>query len=109
MYISDLVIWLFTILLQGKSLYPYNVGSPEMIRIGELARLVAKLGGRSTRVSIMKDGDTDGPVDSYLPDVTRASEKLGLKCLTTLPDSITKTIAYERARQQSLSGNNDFA
>ena len=41
MYSADLMIWLWTILINGKSSYPYNVGSSSIINMEDLAILIA--------------------------------------------------------------------
>ena len=100
MYISDLIIWLFTILCKGKSLYPYNVGSDEAVSIAELAHTVARAGNHNTDVRILQP-DSGDHVNRYLPNVSRAKKELGLACFTNLEKSVQKTINYESSRKKS--------
>ena len=47
MYMSDLVVWLITILLRGQPLRPYNVGSQDGRTVLEVADIVAAVGSQS--------------------------------------------------------------
>ena len=96
LYIADLIIWLWTILLRGQSLYPYNVGSDEAVNMADLARLVSDCGGRGNRIQILKDNKSGLPINRYLPDLTRIKSSLGVRAFFTLQAAIQKTIEYER-------------
>jgi len=102
MYMSDLMVWLWTILFQGKSCYPYNVGSEEEITIGELALKVAevyrRLTGKSIDVVIEKSPDPSKPVDRYVPSTKRSREELGLKQTVSLDEAIEKTFRFYMSR-----------
>jgi dTDP-glucose 4,6-dehydratase len=54
LYASDLVIWLWTILMRGESLRAYNVGSGQAVSILELARAVAEVLEPSTPIEVLK-------------------------------------------------------
>src|SRR5581483_2181499 len=54
LYISDLIVWLWTILLRGASMKPYNVGSEQDVSIAELAHLVAESFPGMVEVQIAK-------------------------------------------------------
>lgn len=98
MYMSDLMIWLWTILFKGKSCYPYNVGSEEEITIRELAFKVAevyrRLTGKSIDVVVEKPPDPSKPVDRYIPSTKRAREELGLKQTVSLDEAIERTFRF---------------
>ncbi len=94
LYAADLVIWLFTILLKGKSNYPYNVGSDEDISIGNLANLIAGMAAGKPNVKILGDKIPGSVVSRYVPSIHRAKTELELKVLVTLPQAIKKTLAF---------------
>lgn len=98
MYMSDLMVWLYTILFKGKSCYPYNVGSEEEITIKELAFKVAeiyyKLTGKKVDVIIEQKPDPSKPVDRYVPSTKRAREELGLIQKVSLDEAIERTLKF---------------
>lgn len=97
LYIADLIIWLWTILLRGKSLYPYNVGSDEMVNMADLAHLVSECGGLGNKVHISNPCLAGKPINRYVPDLNRIKTSLGVKQFFTLERSIQKTIEYEQS------------
>ena len=52
LYAADLAVWLWTILLRGRPLRPYNVGSAEALTIRDLARLVARTFGPGMAIEV---------------------------------------------------------
>lgn len=98
-YIADLIIWLWTILLRGKPLYPYNVGSDETVNMADLARLVSECGGQGNMVRISNHCPPGSPINRYVPDLTRIKTSLGVEQFFTLQSSIQKTIEYEQSMQ----------
>jgi len=98
LYASDLVVWLLKILLQGKSAYPYNVGSQEVVSIRELAEMVALSVNPPVKVVIKRKAVSGGLPDRYVPDTFRARESLGLKQTVGLHDMITRTIEWYSQR-----------
>lgn len=102
MYMSDLMVWLWTILFKGKSCYPYNVGSEKEITIRELAYKVSeiykKLTGKTVEVIVEKMPDPSKPVDRYVPSTKRAREELGLKETVPIDEAIEKTFRFYMSR-----------
>ena len=94
LYAADLAIWLWTILFNGQSCRPYNVGSDESISISELAHHVADQFPAKIAVEIRGTPDHNKSLEQYVPDVSRATNELGLRLTIPLPQSIGKTIKY---------------
>jgi nucleoside-diphosphate-sugar epimerase len=97
LYASDLAAWLWTILFEGASITPYNVGSEEAISIAELARRVGRLSSPPARVEVLGRADPGRPVERYVPSVHRAREQLGLEPSVPLDDAIARTMRWARA------------
>ena len=94
LYSADLVIWLLTVLIKGKSCRPYNVGSDKAISIEELARCVSQK-FNNIEIEILKPKNTNTPILQYVPSVSRAQKELGLKIYTDLETSLIKTIDWQ--------------
>lgn len=103
LYSSDLVIWLLTILLNGKNKQPYNVGADNDLSIFDLAKKVTQLVNPSLRIQIAKKTTDLSRPDRYVPSVSLARSELGLCVWTSLDDSIIKTAA---AYKQQLTIQN---
>jgi nucleoside-diphosphate-sugar epimerase len=98
LYAADLAIWLWTILLQGKSCRPYNVGSDEAISIADLAQRVADCTQSRAEVRILQSPAPDKPAERYVPSTARARSELGLRQNVGLTQGIERTIEYHRRR-----------
>jgi dTDP-glucose 4,6-dehydratase len=94
MYVADLVIWLITILVEGKNCYPYNVGSEEDISIEKLAKTIAGFCKQSLAIEIKTKKSDSNKIDRYVPSTQRAQKELGLKQYIGLKESILKTINF---------------
>lgn len=95
MYMSDLVVWLITILLRGQPLRPYNVGSQDGRTVLEVADIVAAVGSQSVaRHRTPENPHSHSAGDNYVPSTSRSMWELGLQLATPLEDSIRKTLAY---------------
>ena len=100
LYAADLTLWLWTILIKGKSTMAYNVGSDEAISIADLATLVDRtLGGHGT--NIREKPQADNPSKRYIPSVKRAETELGLKRTITLEQAIIKTARWHGWKEHS--------
>jgi dTDP-glucose 4,6-dehydratase len=97
LYMSDLAIWLWTMLATAPANRAYNVGSNESVSIAELAHLTAATLHPS--LSIQIDGTpTTGAPTTYVPDITRAQTELGLTVTIPLAEAIRRTTAWHNSR-----------
>lgn len=92
LYAADLVIWLLTLLLKGRSNRPYNVGSDQAISLAELAREVAA----TTYGSAVEIAHAPGPAERYVPEIQRARTELGLNVLIPLSQALSQTVEWAR-------------
>ena len=88
LYSADLAIWLWTILVRGTPLRPYNVGSEDVVSVAELARMIGK------DVRIAGTPDPSKAPERYVPSTRRAREELGLTQSIGLEDAIARTIDW---------------
>lgn len=91
LYASDLAAWLWTLLLADETPTAVNVGSGEAVTLEQLAYLVSRT---------LLPGDhaaPDSPVPPgprYVPDVTLAERKLGLRPTINLENAILRTARH---------------
>lgn len=91
LYAADLLIWLWHILIKGKSSYPYNVGSEEAISISDLAHTVAMQFDPRPVVHMAKQPTPNFLPERYVPSTERARIELGLVQRINLSDAINRT------------------
>ncbi|OXA92179.1 NAD-dependent epimerase/dehydratase family protein [Flavobacterium hercynium] len=96
MYSADLVIWLWTILFNGKDNNPYNVGSNHSISIAQLADYVSQESVDRDINVIIKTPLSGKDTLRYVPNVDKALNELNLKIYTDINTSIKKTIHFNR-------------
>jgi nucleoside-diphosphate-sugar epimerase len=96
MYASDLAVWLWTILLRGVPLQPYNVGSEEPVSIADLARTVARLFQPPREVRISKAPSAGATRHRYVPSTMCARSGLGLRVTVGLEDALARTVEWHR-------------
>lgn len=92
MYMSDLLIWLFSIMFKGRKANAYNVGSDEEISILDLAKKIASI-YKIDKIEILNKGakSTSAP-NRYVPDISKAKNELNLQIYTNLDTALYKTI-----------------
>jgi nucleoside-diphosphate-sugar epimerase len=93
MYASDLMVWLWSILLKGEINQPYNVGSDEAISIKELVEKIISITDTKVKAKIKGLPIQFENVDIYCPD-TKKSVKLNLAKKVNINDAILKTLIY---------------
>ena len=94
LYASDLVIWLWTILIQGSPGSIYNVGSENALTTADLAHLVARCVPHPPEVRILGEPTPGAPSDRYVPSTQLAQKELGLREWIGLETAIRRTIEY---------------
>jgi len=94
LYMADLAVWLWTMLAQGEAGRAYNVGSDEGMSITEAARLTAATLQPGLAIQIDGVADPAAPLNSYVPDIARAREELGLGVRVPLAEALRRTAAW---------------
>jgi len=92
LYSSDMVVWLWTLLLKGTNGRPYNVGSAHAVTIGELAHRVAALLGGSVEIAAVPSPGVRA--HWHVPDLTRVRAELGVEETVPLNDAIVRTAQW---------------
>jgi dTDP-glucose 4,6-dehydratase len=100
MYSSDLSVWLWTMLVRGRSLHPYNVGSERAMTITEVAHAVARVCG-GCAVHVARRPQPDVTPDRYVPATARARTELGLTETVPFEEALARTVAWYRTRGTS--------
>ncbi|HWB17496.1 MAG TPA: UDP-glucuronic acid decarboxylase family protein [Vicinamibacterales bacterium] len=94
-YITDLVDGILR-LMDSSTNDPVNIGNPHEMSIEEMARLIIRMTGTSSRVTF-KPLPTDDPKVRQ-PDITRARTLLGWEPKVALEEGLGSTIAYFRKK-----------
>jgi len=97
LYSADLVIWLWTLLMRGRSGSAYNVGSAEQVTIGDLARRVAEIAAPGAEIRVAHQPAPGVPAARYVPATDRAAG-LGLRAWVSLEDGLRRTCEWHRRR-----------
>ena len=102
-YISDLVSGIIA-LMESKENEPVNIGNPHEMSIEEMARVIIRMTGASSKI-VFKPLPTDDP-QVRQPDITRARTLLGWEPKVPLEQGLTSTIDYFKAKMalQESSG-----
>jgi dTDP-glucose 4,6-dehydratase len=94
LYMSDLAVWLWTLLAQGQAGRAYNVGSDESHSIAEAARLTAATLAPGLPIQIDGMPAPGAPLNSYVPAIDRARTELGLEVTVPLANALVRTAAW---------------
>ncbi|MGH2464884.1 MAG: NAD-dependent epimerase/dehydratase family protein, partial [Candidatus Limnocylindrales bacterium] len=97
LYAADLAIWLWTILFNGASARPYNVGSEADLSISDLALLVARVVRPDIPVTIALEAIPGAQPARYVPSTARAEGELGVEAHVVLDDAIRRTAEWTAA------------
>ena len=93
MYASDLMIWLWEILIKGEVNIPYNVGSDEPISIMELAEKIKNLSKNNIDINILGTPISYENLDIYCPSISKI-QKLNLYQIIDINESLNKTLKF---------------
>jgi dTDP-glucose 4,6-dehydratase len=106
LYAADLAIWLWTILLRGTAMRPYNVGSETALPIRDLAYAVARRFTRESDIRVGRTATPGGAVERYVPSTARARNELGVAVTVDLEEALTRTVDWHRRRIASTYVDN---
>lgn len=94
MYLADVAVRLWLLLLEGRGGCAYNVGGDDPLSIEALARIVVRTLGRDPGITI-GDRDLHGAHSRrYHPDTTRIRSEFRLPAVIGLEDAISRTAAW---------------
>lgn len=93
MYASDLMIWLWSILIKGEINQPYNVGSDEAISLKRLAEKIINISKTKVAIKILGSPVQREHIDIYCPFITKANT-ICLQIKIQLIEAIEKTIKF---------------
>ena len=99
MDLGDMVLWLLTILFDGRTGEDYNVGSNDAVTLNQLASKIQELVDESVDIEVLGKTDTNIGVPAnfyYVPNVDKAIKQLDLKHLSNLNSSLAGFIKYRR-------------
>ncbi|MGK6354644.1 NAD-dependent epimerase/dehydratase family protein [Sphingomonas sp. DT-207] len=90
LYAADLTMWLWTLLIAGRSGATYNMGSEEAVSIADLARRTATLLG-GPGVEILGRPDPGWNPGRYVPSTQSIRSELGVVPTIGLDEAIRRT------------------
>ena len=96
LYAADLMVWLWTILLEGVPGTAYNVGSENAVSIAELAKIVSEYFTPKTKIQILGKSNNDVAAPRYVPDTSKAHNELNLRQSLLRDDGIQRTIEWRK-------------
>ena len=95
--IADLTVWLWHVLVFGKSKEAYNVGSEQGYSIREIACKVRDVLAPDLEVKVLGKPLPNQLASSYVPSTAKARENLGLTLGVPIEESIRSTAAWAGA------------
>ena len=94
LYAADLAVWLWTILLRGRSCRPYNVGAEQTVSVAELAAIVAHIFQDRAVVKIARPAEPGARAQRYVPLTSRAQTELGVRADIGLKEAVRRTAQW---------------
>ena len=94
-YVTDLVDGILR-LAESKENDPVNIGNPQEMTIEEIARVIIKMTGATSKIVYRPLPEDDPKVRQ--PDITRARTLLGWEPKVGLEEGLTKTLEYFRKK-----------
>ncbi|MCX7123494.1 MAG: GDP-mannose 4,6-dehydratase [Gammaproteobacteria bacterium] len=92
-YTTDLMVWLWTILISGQEATPYNVGSDDGRTLNDFAKLVAEMEEPILPIHMPQQG---ADISRYVPSIDFAKKSLGLTNHVSIEEALRRTLAWHR-------------
>jgi dTDP-glucose 4,6-dehydratase len=100
LYAGDLAVWLWTLLLEEtdreKAPAIYNIGSGQALSIRELAEHVTAELNPTLKIEVLRAALKETPLLQYVPDVSKAAERLSLLQRISIRQAIRRTAEWYR-------------
>jgi dTDP-glucose 4,6-dehydratase len=100
LYSADLAVWLITLLLRVEGLDVVNVGGDEAVTIHELAERVIRVLGSDSPIYLAEVPQSSTVGTRYVPDISRITERYGLKPTVSLDLAIFRTAQWHISRSK---------
>jgi dTDP-glucose 4,6-dehydratase len=97
LYVSDLAVWLWKILFEGKAGQAYNVGGDQAVSISQLAHKVNAVLGADVHITCRGVPKAGALPERYVPNVDLARKELGLEICISLDEAIRRTADWYRS------------
>lgn len=94
MYMADLAVWMWTLLVRGERDRAYNVGAETSYSIADAALLTAQTLRPGLTVTLGGMAQPGATMNSYVPSTVRARSELGLRITVDLPEALRRTAAW---------------
>lgn len=91
LYIADLTLWLWILLLKGKDKEIYNVGSQDELTIYELAKKMKTVLSKNIEIKVLGTEESFG---RYIPSNMKIRDEFSIKELISLEESILKSYDF---------------
>ena len=99
MYSTDLVAWLWAIMVRGRAGAAYNVGSDRSISIRELAELIVQVSNaKNKEIKVLGLPAIGVAPKRYVPDISFAQKDLGVSITVPLETALVRTLEWYRPR-----------
>ena len=105
LYMADLAVWMWTLLLRGERNRAYNVGSETAFSIADAARLTAQTLRPGLAIEIAGTARAGAPMNSYVPSTERARSELGLRQTVDLPEALRRTAMWNGYAAEFTAGS----
>lgn len=102
MYGSDFAYWVLCAMANAEARSIYNVGSPEPIDLGSLAKLITQNFTPSPQI-ITHVGKGNFERSRLVPSISKATNELGLKVTVPLREAITRAIRWNQYTKHNES------
>ena len=95
LYPTDLIYWLFYILIKGRKKIAYNLGSPHGYSIEELAIKVTNLVGNK-KYKILGKNDGGWNLGRYVPDISLIKKESKHELTVSIDEAIIRTAIWNK-------------
>lgn len=99
LYASDMAFWILRMLVAGEIGDSYNLGSSEGVELKTLAEKIQAIVEPSPEIYYRVNTGAEWKKSSFIPEISRASEALGLQMTVGLDEALTRTIRWHRMQK----------